>query len=100
MISPYAGKPDPSWLSITRRLVAKHPLKAEVLRAAALAAWKSLWQTTVGSGQASVGLSQFRVPSTVVGYFFEVLLAQYLQRRAPDLWRGNQSKEEKDKPAF
>src|SRR5712692_9161905 len=96
MTSPYSGEPGPSWHHITKRLVENHPLKPEVLREAALLTWTSLWQTTVGSGQASVSLADLRVPSTVVGYFFEILLTRYLQRRVPQTWRGTQSKDEKD----
>ena len=96
MTSPYRGNPGPSWLATTRRLVDAHPLKPAILREAALSAWAKLWETTLGSGQTSVKLGDLRVPATVVGYFFEVLLARHLQRVAPGLWRGNQSKEEKD----
>src|SRR5438094_455826 len=96
MPSPYSGKPGPSWLRVTERLVKQHPLAPDLLRDATLSTWRSLWQTTVGSGQTSVRLADLRVPATVVGYFFEVLLTRDLQRRAPTLWRGSQSKEEKD----
>jgi hypothetical protein len=50
----------------------------------------------VGTGPISVKLSDLRAPATIVGYFFEVLLARELERRAPTLWRGNLSKEDKD----
>src|SRR5262245_50823236 len=95
-ISPYSGKPESSWLGITRRLVGNHPLKPDVLLDAALTAWTALWQTIVGAGRLSVKLTELRVPATIVGYFFEVLLARELERRDAKLWRGNQSKEEKD----
>jgi hypothetical protein len=93
--SPYAGKPESSWLGITQQLINNHPLKPQIIREAALTAWGTLWQTTVGTGSLSVKLTDLRVPATVVGYFFEVLLARELERRDP-LWRGSQSKDEKD----
>lgn len=96
MPSPYADKPDSEWLEITQKLVESHPLKSWDLLDTANAAWKLLWQTTVGTGEVAVGLADLRVPATIVGYFFEVLFARELQRRAPKLWRGNQSKDEKD----
>jgi hypothetical protein len=96
MSSPYAGKPDSSWLGITKRLVNKHPLKPEVLREVALTTWERLWQTTVGAGPTQVKLSELKVPATVVGYFFETLFARELEQREPSNWRGTQSKEEKD----
>ena len=94
--SPYSGKSESSWLAVTRRLVGAHPLQLPVLRDAAVATWSTLWQTTLGEGQTSVRLSELSVPATVVGYFFEVLLARELGRRFPGAWRGNRSKEEKD----
>ena len=94
--SPYSGKPASSWLSITQQLVNSHPLKSTELLDASTTAWATLWQTTVGTGSLSVKLSDLRVPATIVGYFFEVLLARELERRGPTLWRGNLSKEDKD----
>jgi hypothetical protein len=93
--SPYSGKPKSSWLAITQQLVSNHPLKPAILLEAALTSWGTLWQTTVGIGPLSVKLADLRVPATIVGYFFEVLLARELEQRDP-LWRGNQSKDEKD----
>ncbi|MHB1422422.1 MAG: ScaI family restriction endonuclease [Gemmataceae bacterium] len=93
--SPYSGKPEPSWLAITQQLINNHPLKPQVILEATLTAWATLWQTTVGTGPLAVKLADLRIPATVVGYFFEVLLARELEQRDP-LWRGSQSKEEKD----
>ena len=94
--SPYSGKPESSWLDITQQLVNRHPLQSNELLEAAITAWATLWQTTVGTGPISLKLSDLKVPATIVGYFFEILLARELERRAPTLWRGNQSKEDKD----
>jgi hypothetical protein len=94
--SPYSGRPESSWLGITHQLVRNHPLKPAMLLEAALTTWATLWRTTVGTGPLSVKLTDLRVPATIVGYFFEVLLARELERRAPKLWRGTQSKDEKD----
>ena len=94
--SPYSGMSETEWPGITQRLVANHPLKPDVLRDAVIKTWDTLWQTTVGADETSVGLSDLNVPATVVGYFFEVLLARELQRREPSQWRGTNSKEEKD----
>jgi hypothetical protein len=96
MSSPYTGRPESTWLGITKRLIRNHPLKPAELLDAATTAWTTLWQTTVGAGPIAVKLSDLRDPATVVGYFFEILLARELERRAPASWRGNQSKDEKD----
>lgn len=94
--SPYAGKPEAAWRRITKRLVKQHPLKPEKLLDAAITAWNTLWQTTIGTGPLAIKLAELRVPASVVGYFFEVLLARELEQRFPGEWRGNQSKNEKD----
>ena len=94
--SPYSGKPESEWLGITQRPISDHPLKQDVLRDAVIKTWSTLWQTTVGAGETSVRLTDLNVPATVVGYFFEVLLARDLEGREPALWHGTQSKEQKD----
>ena len=93
MVSPYADKAVSDWPAITRKLVESHPLKTAELLHAATTTWATLWQTTVGTGATAVKLSDLRVPASIVGYFFELLFARELQRRAPTLWRGNRSKE-------
>ncbi len=94
--SPYAGKPESSWPRITQRVVAGHPLKVSDLLDASLAAWDTLWQTSIGTGDTSVQLSGLKVPATIVGYFFEILFCREMERCHPKLWRGSQSKQEKD----
>lgn len=95
--SPYAGQPaGPAWLATTQQLVAAHPLSLTELRETCLVTWDRLWRTTVGDPPLSVKLTELDVPATIVGYFFEVLLARELASRHPKVWRGNQSKDEKD----
>ncbi len=94
--SPYSGKQVSEWLATTRKLVESHPLDMDVLRDAVINTWSTLWQTTVGAGETSMRLTDLNVPASVVGYFFEVLLARELERREPALWHGTQSKEQKD----
>ena len=94
--SPYSGSPGPDWLDITRRLIAEHPIPLSEWRSACLMTWERLWQTTVGQGPLAVQLDTLDVPASVVGYFFEVLLARELGHRHPLAWRGNETKQEKD----
>jgi ScaI restriction endonuclease len=94
--SPYKGLPRREWLSMTERLVAKHPLGLDLILESSLSAWASLWQTTVGAEETSVSLADLDVPATVIGYFFEVLLARELSHRCTGKWRGGQTKGEKD----
>lgn len=94
--NPNSGNPESTWLGITRRLVGNHPLKSATLLEAVLTTWSTLWQTTVGAGPLLVKLADLRVPATIVGYFFEDLLARELERSHRKIWRGTQSKDEKD----
>lgn len=94
--SPYAGRREDEWLAITRRLISSHPLNTSLILDAALSAWDTLWRTTVGNGKTSVALDQLNVPATVIGYFFEVLLARELEVRCPRKWQRSQSKDQKD----
>ena len=73
-----------------------HPLSINEIREVALACWDLLWQTRVGAGSTAILLSEIDVPSTVVGYFYERLIARELQSRYPREWRGGITKEEKD----
>ena len=94
--SPYSGNPGPAWLATTRRLIASHPLPVTELRDTCLVVWERLWRTTIGEPPHAIPLGVLDVPATVVGYFFEVLLAHELAARHPTTWRGNASKGEKD----
>ncbi len=96
MPSPYENQPESTWRGITESLLQAHPLMLAELLDVAQTAWGLLWQTTVGTGAVAARLADLRVPATIVGYFFEVLFSRELQRRSPTLWRGNQSKDEKD----
>ncbi len=97
MASPYAGlNTDAALRACTNALLAAHPLRTEQLKAAALAAWAILWRTRIGDGATAFKLDEIDVPATVIGYFFEKLLARELHSRFPGLWRGGQSKDEKD----
>lgn len=95
-MSPYDGLAKSEWLEKTRELVEEHPLTPEQVRSAAVRAWDLLWQTTIGEGEAQIRLLDLDVPATVVGYFFEKLLAKELASRFPGEWRGGLSKAEKD----
>lgn len=96
MNSPYEGKPVEKWLTTTKRLLKRHPLKTDLILPTAQHAWSSVWSTTVGTGKAAVKLTELDVPSSVVGYFFEVIFAKELEKRFPGIWRGCQQGEEKD----
>lgn len=96
MASPYAGHAEDQWKEITNRLIAEHPLSKADLLDASVEAWQLIWQTTIGKGELSVALADTDPPATVIGYFFEKLLARVLSKRFPGVWRGVAGKDEKD----
>jgi hypothetical protein len=96
MASPYTDLPEHEWLDKTKALIEEHPLSLEIIRDIALSSWGTLWQTKIGDGKTAIRLDEIDVPATVVGYFFERLLARELQSKYPIEWRGAQSKDEKD----
>jgi hypothetical protein len=96
MTSPYFDKPVSLWLKITKNLLARQPLKVDVILDVALQSWAAVWNTRVGEGQTAIELKQLDVPATVVGYFFEVLFAKEMETRFPGEWRGCRQGDEKD----
>lgn len=93
--SPYRGEPQANWHEISERLISEHPLDRNEIKKIALLCWERLWQTTIGSGEASIPITELNVPASVVGYLFEKLFAKELNRRYP-AWRAGTAKDEKD----
>lgn len=96
MASPYAGIPTEQWSAKTKELVESHLLKLDDIRDVAITSWGTLWLTKIGEGDTVIRLDEIEVPATVIGYFFEKLFARELESRFPAVWRGGQSKDEKD----
>lgn len=96
MASPYADIATEQWLAKTKELVESHPLKLDAIRDVAISSWGTLWLTKIGEGDTAIRLDGIDVPATVIGYFFEKLFARELESRFPTIWRGGQSKDEKD----
>ncbi len=94
--SPYKGVPAEKWLAVTQRLIAKHPLQPNTILQAVLASWDVLWQTKVGAFPTEIALAQIELPAIVVGYFLERLVAKHLATSLPGLWRGAETKDDKD----
>jgi hypothetical protein len=88
MTSPYKNVPVEGWNGVTKELLKKHPLNLETIREAAQAAWSEVWSTQIGQGKIKVLLRDIAPPATVIGYFFEKLLARELAERFPERWRG------------
>jgi hypothetical protein len=101
--SPYAGKPETSWVAITESLVKQFPAPPAVLVDAVKAAWDDLYLSSIGSSALVIGRDIF-LPAQATGVILERLIAIQLSRRAAG-WRPGNRKTEKDivcikNPAF
>lgn len=86
MASPYEGLSSDRWKAVTESLIADHPLsQAEILDAVQVA-WTNLWQSRIGNEKDGCTLAEVGPPATVVGAFFERLLARELASRYPGRW--------------
>lgn len=96
MTSPYAGTAPTQWLEITQKLIATHPLKTDDLISAVLTSWSAVWATDIGRDTAKIPLREIDPPATVIGYFFEKVLAKELAARHPGEWAGGATGTQKD----
>ena len=87
-ISPYGDQPHTEWSETTQKLIADHPLTTEEMREAVTSSWKALWSTEVGEGIAKIPLKELAPPATVIGYFFEKILAKELSEKHKNQWKG------------
>lgn len=93
MTSPYANQPVTHWSEVTRTLIAAHPLHMDLIRDIAQTSWQRLWHSTVGDAVLGYSLAELDPPATVIGYFFEKLIAKELSTRLPGQWRGGKGSE-------
>jgi hypothetical protein len=94
--SPYLGKEVNQWLDITKTIISDHPLDVDELLELVIAAWEGVWSTQIGNDGARVSLREIHPPATVVGYFFEKLLAKSLSTKYPEHWASGDTGRQKD----
>lgn len=94
--SPYKDQDPSTWLATTQTLIADHPLAVDDLIELVVSAWDGVWSTEIGKGEARLSLREVDPPATVVGYFFEKLLAKALAAKYPGEWAGGTGGTEKD----
>jgi ScaI restriction endonuclease len=93
--SPYQDIPQGQWKAVTQRLVAEHPLSAEVIRSVALECWTSIFKSTFGHKGFRIGKDIFPKPQ-IMGFLLHELIPLELAARYPDVWRGDLSSADKD----
>jgi hypothetical protein len=91
--SPYSGLPPVEWKARTKELLAKYPLSSEALVAATLAAWESIFKSSIGGFY--IGSDIFPKPQ-IMGFFMHELVPLELSKQHPGLWREDRAADEKD----
>lgn len=92
--SPYVGHSEEDWFSITKQLVSKFPLPAEVLVSTVNDAWNDVYSSSFGDTALVIGRDIF-LPAQATGVILERLIAARLSRISK-CWRGGDRKTEKD----
>ena len=92
MKSPYQGKPEEKWLSITKRLVNKHPLKDEIVDTV-LQSWEDIFKSQMGPF--CIGKEIFPSPQ-IMSFFLHELVAHNLSLKHIGEYRVGIAKKEKD----
>ena len=95
MTSPYTGKDPSEWSTITKGLVAKHPLIAAEIVETVNTAWNLILKDSVIGGMIRIGVDIFPTPQ-VMGNFLHELVPLLLEKRYPGKWRRDQAANEKD----
>ena len=95
MISPYTGKNPDDWVEITRHLIEEHPLATSDLVDVTLSAWAAIFESKIGSKGFTIGTHIFPKPQ-IMAFLLHELIPLELNVRFPEIWRGDNSSEEKD----
>ncbi len=95
MISPYFGLEVTTWKQKTLELIATHPLISTEICEVVLTAWQDIFTSQIGAAKAQIGQDIFFTPQ-IMATLIQELSALELQRRYPDVWRRDRSKNEKD----
>ena len=91
--SPYQGKPENEWLSITQRLIRRHPLKSDEIVNVILQSWEDIFNSKMGSF--SIGKEIFPSPQ-IMSFFLHELVAHNLSIKHPGIYKVGENKAEKD----
>lgn len=94
MSSPYLGKSDAQWKSITEQLIADHPLDPDEIVDVVSTAWRAIFESRLG-GKFLIGRDIFPKPQ-IMGFLLHELIPLELANRYPEIWRPEKSKIDKD----
>jgi hypothetical protein len=92
--SPYVGKSESAWRRVTERLIRAHPLESSEIVEVVLAAWRSIFDSTLGAGY-KIGRDIHPKPQ-IIGFLLHELIVLEFQRRHPGVWVGETTAADKD----
>jgi len=95
MPSPYRRVSRKNWFKKTEKLIADHPLGQAEIVDAVLVSWQGIFDSKIGRHGIQIGEHIFPSPQ-MMGALLHELLPLELAARHPNLWRGDQTKDEKD----
>ena len=91
--SPYAGKKESDWTSITSSLIAAFPIPTSTMVEAVLESWKGIFNSTIGPLRMGIDI----VPSPqITAFFLHELIGHHLSMHSSGNFRTGASKNEKD----
>jgi hypothetical protein len=93
--SPYNKIAQTRWLQKTKQLVGAHPLKTVELVEVVLQSWNGIFESKLGPKGFQIGKHIFPKPQ-IMGFLLHELIPLEFAARYPELWRGEQSKSDKD----
>ena len=93
--SPYDGVSEECWKDKTRELINEHPLGDKDIVEAVITCWQDILSTRIGSGGHRIGVDIFPSPQ-IMAFFLHELIPLELQHRYPNVWRRDNSSDEKD----
>jgi len=94
-ISPCSEQPKESWLDITQKLLAKHPLRGPEIVEVVKVSWNAIFDTRIGPSGFKIGPDIEPQPQ-IMGFFLHELIPLEFEHRYPGKWRRQKLKIEKD----
>ncbi|MGV8980528.1 ScaI family restriction endonuclease [Clostridium sp.] len=94
MVSPYYNLPKSQLIQKTQELLSLNPLNEKKIIECILISWNDILKTKIG-GILQIGVDVFPIPQ-VMGNFLHELIPYKLKQCYPELWRKDNSKNEKD----
>lgn len=93
--SPYIGVSVADWMTVTDRLISKHPLSTDKIVEIVLSSWASIFNSSIGVHQFKIGKDIFPKPQ-IMGFLIHELIALEVAAQFPNTWRGEETSGDKD----